>query len=481
MFLSAFEHLRGTVGFRLTLWYSGIFILSSVLLFGLAYFFLSSSLIRKDEEAIQVRLKELSALYQTGGLEYVEREVTIEKKFERRNPFFVRLAGRDNKTLLVIFPYQWSDFNMKELEVKGLEAVPQWIRLSSKGSKHFLEVASIRLAGGYLLQAGKSTEERERILRHFREIFAAVMIPLILCGFIGGAFLSTRALQPIRHVIDAIHSISTGRMDARAPSPRSGDELDELVILFNAMVEKIESLINGMRDTLDNVAHDLRTPMMRLRGIAEMALQSDCSADGCRESLADCLEESERILEMLDALMDISEAETGVMKLNLTLIDVPTMIDEVTDLYRYVAEDKRIELEMASPEDLTLTADPARLRQVLGNLIDNALKYTPEGGRVQVTAQVREKEVLLVVTDTGIGIPAEEISRIWDRLYRGDQSRSQKGLGLGLSLVRAIVRAHGGEVDVQSEPGKGSTFAITLPSDNLPFSSPSIIENVSKL
>jgi signal transduction histidine kinase len=140
-------------------------------------------------------------------------------------------------------------------------------------------------------------------------------------------------------------------------------------------------------------------------------------------------------------------------------------MEDVTELYRYVAEDKGITLHLESPKELHLTADPTRIRQVLANLVDNAIKYTAEGGKVFLEAYRNEQHIMMTVRDTGIGIPREELPRIWDRLYRGDQSRSQKGLGLGLSLVRAIIRAHKGQVEVSSEPGKGSLFTVILPSD----------------
>jgi signal transduction histidine kinase len=255
-------------------------------------------------------------------------------------------------------------------------------------------------------------------------------------------------------------------MDTRVQSPQTGDELDELATLFNGMLEKIEALINGMRDSLDNVAHDLRTPMTRLRGIAEIALRSDQNLEICREALADCVEESERILTMLNTLMDISEAETGAMKLDLESMNVSALIEGVAELYRYVAEDKGILIHTKASNDLCLTADPNRMRQILANLLDNAIKYTPTGGRIDMEAHHRGEKIIILVKDTGIGIYPEELPRIWDRLYRGDQSRSQKGLGLGLSLVKAIVRAHKGQIEVLSEPGKGSNFIISLPSDN---------------
>jgi signal transduction histidine kinase len=196
-----------------------------------------------------------------------------------------------------------------------------------------------------------------------------------------------------------------------------------------------------------------------------MALQSDQNGEVQREALAECIEESEQILTMLNTLMDISEAETGAMKLEPKELNVPELMEDVVDLYRYVAEDKGIALHIECPKGLCLTADPTRMRQVLANLLDNAIKYTPKGGEVFLEAHQKDRQVMLIMRDTGIGIPQEELPRIWDRLYRGDQSRSQKGLGLGLSFVRAIALAHKGRVEVSSEPGKGSVFTVILPAD----------------
>ncbi|MBN2032252.1 MAG: HAMP domain-containing protein [Deltaproteobacteria bacterium] len=460
MFSRPLRDLTHTVGFRLTLWYSGMFILSMSMLFGLIYLILSASLKQQDHEMIQSRLRELSTVYAQGGVEALEREVSGEKKFKKRNAFLVRVADSGNRTVFLILPYQWADFDFKVLEEKSFDG---WFKLFSRTGKDVLEVASSPLAFRYTLQVGKSTEDREKVLRNFLRIFVAALIPLVLLGFVGGIFLSYRSLRPIRQLTETVRSISSGRMDARAPMLRSRDELGDLVILFNSMVEKIERLIRAMRESLDNVAHDLRTPMTRMRGIAEMALRSDGDVEASREALADCLEESDRILKMLNTLMDISEAESGTMTLELREVKVRDVMKKVMDLYGYVAEEKELHIETRCPEDLSFVVDPLRIGQALANLLDNAVKYSPWGGNVEVTAEQKGDGVLIAVKDAGIGMGPGELPRIWDRLYRADQSRSQKGLGLGLSLVKAIVEAHKGEVGVSSEPGKGSVFTLYLP------------------
>jgi signal transduction histidine kinase len=203
--------------------------------------------------------------------------------------------------------------------------------------------------------------------------------------------------------------------------------------------------------------------MMRLRGTAELALQAPAGGDALRDALTDCVEESEQVIAMLDTLMDISEAETGVMTLQREPVVVGELLADVADLYSELAEEKNLTLRIVEPPPLTIRVDHVRMRQALANLLDNAVKYTPAGGAVELSAEETGGRVRIHVRDTGPGIPPQDLDRIWDRLYRGDSSRSARGLGLGLSLVRAITRAHGGEASVISEPGRGAEFLVELP------------------
>lgn len=471
MFLSILKRIWKTIGFRLTVWYSLLFMASSLALFGLAYFLLSSSLRQIDQEAIQSELNDYATVYRSYGRDALMMELHVDRA-EGDASFIVRLADSQNRTVSLIIPDRWAAaFDRTQLEKTATSGDEQWQYLGGKtghdsilpGEDGF-EISSVRLPDGWLLQVGNGTEKRRAVLVAFRGIFAVIILPAILAGLAGGMFLALRALRPIRDLIHALNSIiQTGETKARVPVRHSGDELDELGTLFNTMLGKLESLIHGMRAALDNVAHDLRSPMTRLRGIAEVALSSNQNGEASREALADCLEESDHVLTMLNQLMDLSEAETGAMKLELEARKVQSLIEEVIEVYRYVAEEKNIAIQATAPEELFVVADRNRLRQALANLLDNAVKYTLQGGKIDIEAFQQQQQITIVVRDTGIGIPQEDLPKIWDRLYRGDKSRSQRGLGLGLSLVRAIVHAHQGRVEVISEPNKGSRFMLHLP------------------
>jgi len=459
-----FESLRGIpkkLGFRLTLWYFVIFVFSSLAVSIVSYAFLSSSL-RDNRKAIQVKLHELVALAQTAGVKAVEEAAVVGERPSRRTAFFVRVMGPENRLVFMNTPRLWEKFDVGSSLDRPVEGA--WQYVASKGDGDVLEVTSARLPSGYLLQVGSSLEGREEILEDYRNAIIGVTIPTMLIALLGGAVFAFRAVRPIRNLIEITQSIvETGRMDVRVPEERTSGELDELVRLFNKMLERIEGLIKGIREALDNVAHDLRTPMTRLRGIAETNLQAEPTAERYQEALATCLEESERILKLLDCLMDISEAETGTTQLHLETINISALVEEIVELYQYVADEKSISVSVECPKDIFITADRSRMRQVLANLLDNAIKYNSPGGHVFIIVRQENQEATLAVKDDGIGISPEETPKIWDRLHRGDKSRSQPGLGLGLSLVRAIVHAHKGRIDVQSEPGVGSVFMVSLP------------------
>ena len=472
MFWKSLKEFTHTISFRLNVWHAVMFLVSAGILFVLLYFLLSAAIDRKDRDVIEARLREYVAVYESGGIPALRDWTTRVNEARRQRMFFVRVVTSDRTVLLLVIPQDWFEADVRLIDrftqVRYGAPAPRliaedWIRVP-RDEEVDLTVASTVLGDGTILQVGRSSDSREKLLGKFRQVFAAVIPPVLLLAFFGGAFMTRRMTKPVCDIVDAASSIiNTGRMDVRVPERPAHDELQDLVVLFNRMLAHNEELFRALRDSLDNVAHDLRTPLARLRATLEGALSREGDTNPEQDALVEALDETDRVETIIRTLMDVAHAETGLMQLHVEQTEIGLLIDDVVELYEHIAQEKGVTIESNFAEPLSVAVDAARIRQVFANLLDNAIKYTPAGGKVTISAERSDGAATIVFRDTGSGIPKADLPRIWERLYRGDKSRSEHGLGLGLSLVKAIVEAHSGHVDLWSEEGKGSEFKVCLP------------------
>jgi signal transduction histidine kinase len=459
----SFERLRrswGAVGVRLTAGYVGLLLVTLVLLFGLADWQMRRALTSRDHEAIVSAMDGLERDFGTEGLDALVEEAEERREMASVQVVYVRVIAASGEAL---FESSWPAGSLENFPTGSVNS-SDWFRVSTDDDDE-LEVATRRLSDDLYLQVAASTAPREEAIETLRETFALIVLPVLVLSFLGGLFAARHVLRPLRDFAAVTRRIAdTGIVTDRIPVRGSHDELDELARDFNGMLAHLDRLVRGIRETLDNVAHDLRTPMTTLRGRIELTLRKpDATPEIYQSALEDTLDASGQVVEILNAIMDESEAQSGTLPLRRQYTSLRRIADGVAELYQYVAEDRDIELGVGGDEEITVFVDPARMRQAIANLVDNALKYTPAGGRVDVEIAADDTSALISVHDSGSGIAEVDLPRIWDRLYRADSSRSTRGLGLGLSFVKAIVEAHDGHVSASSQTVGGSRFVVSLP------------------
>lgn len=465
MHLSRLLRLRHTLAFRLTLWYAAIFTISFFAAFAMFYFLMTSVVQSHTDQDLLNEISEYSSLLSLKGIDALETALVLEAESEGVDKVFFRVLAQNGEEIVSSNMSSWADTGIGKTALKRLTNGANHVfeTLTVPGHRHKVRILYGIIGPRKIIQIGQSLKDNERLMESFREIFGTTMaIVLVFSGLIGW-FMARRALLGVEEVTRTAMDISSGTLERRVPVKARGKEIDKLATTFNNMLDRIHALVTGMREMTDNIAHDLKSPITRIRGVAEVTLTTGKSMDEYKTMAADTIEECDHLLQMIKTMMDISEAEAGTAKLAMDKIDMSMIVRDVCELFQPIAEDKGTDIIHKVPITYCLYGDMQRLQRMVANLLDNAIKYTQSGGTVTISVNGDEGKAVISVNDTGIGISEHDLPHIFNRFYRCDQSRSLPGIGLGLSLALAIARAHGGNITATSRPGKGSSFTVTLP------------------
>ena len=456
---------RSSLALRLTIWYTAMFSLAAVVVFASCYFVVASVVQQRTDNGLLEDIDELRTLYRSEGPTALMEELEAEVVSDGNDKVFYRVFRTDGRLVLTTDMSAWPDVPSHREAVERLKTrtLPVVETLSSPEREYPARIAYGRLGGDEILQLGESLEDDDAVLAAVRTSFALTVPVILLVAGILGWLMARRALGGVVNVTEAAIDISRGDLSRRVPRTHSGDEVDQLAATFNQMLDRIQTLITGMREMTDNIAHDLRSPLARIRAVAEGALTSNPSMSDYRTVAADTIEECDRLMHLINTMLDITETEAGMADITVEPVDLGKVINDACDLFEPLAEDKNIALSCSAESAAIVHGNRHLLQRMLGNLIENALKYTPRGGNVSVILGRESTNIKLAVRDSGMGIADAEIDKVFDRFYRCEKSRSEAGSGLGLSLALAIARAHGGDITIQSKLGEGSQFTVTLP------------------
>jgi signal transduction histidine kinase len=363
--------------------------------------------------------------------------------------------------------------NVGSLE-PGVLDHPGWMETSYRRIEatddvdHRALVEVVQLPGGFRLLVGRDLEERERIYGIIANAGRWSFALVVVLGLAGGFFVSSRVLKRIDAMTGTANTIMAGDLSGRLPISGTGDELDRLADNLNAMLERIEALMHGLKEVSDNIAHDLKTPLTRLRNRCEEALRGATTTAEYRAVLEATIGESDELIRTFDALLMIARAESGQARDNMTEFDAAQIARDVTELYEPLADEKGLALTVDAPGAAPVRGNRELVGQALANLVDNAIKYAQPNGKansesteIVVRAGNDGERIMLSVADRGPGIPQADRGRVVERFVRLEQSRSKPGSGLGLSLASAVARLHGGELKLEdNHPGLRSTIAL---------------------
>ena len=455
-----------TLAFRLTFWYAAIFTISSCVAFLFFYLLISSLIRERTDQDLLEQAGKFTTLLSTNGMDAVKRVAVIEAQAAGERKIFFRLLSQAGEVFSSSNMSYWRDIGVQRKAIQDLleNGRPVLDTIVIPDREHEVRILYSILGQGVILQLGQSMDNYTRFIEAFKKIFVATIVSLLFFAALIGWFMARQALSGLGEVTRTAQHISGGTLEERVPVKGREDEIDQLAITFNHMLDRIQKLVMEIKEMSDNIAHDLKSPITRIRGTAEVTLTTDAPIEEYMHMASSTIEECDRLLDMINTMLLISKTEAGVGGQIPEEMDLAEVIRDACELFQAIAEDKGITMTCSIPNTCTVHGDIRMIQRMIGNILDNAMKYTPPDGTVDISLDMtNQKCALILVQDSGIGIPETDLPHVFERFYRGDSSRTQAGSGLGLSLAQAIARSHGGNISISSSPNKGSTFTVTLP------------------
>ncbi len=455
-----------TLAFRLTLWYAGIFILSACIAFFFFYFLITSVIRQQTDQDLLSEARTFSSILAVQGPDALKRQAFLEAQAGGEKKIFFRLLFITGQLFSSSNMSYWRDIGVKKEVINRLlnDSGPIFDTINIPNRKHQVRILYAVLGPGMIVQLGRAMDNYTRIIEAFQRIFVITMAALFILAAVVGWFMAKRALAGVETVTQTARRISDRSLDERVPVKTRVNEIDQLAITFNQMLDRIQKLVTEIKEMNDNIAHDLKSPITRIRGIAEVSMTTESTLQDYENMAGSTVEECDRLLDMINTMLIISKTEAGVGQFESKELDVARVVQDACELFLPMAESHGVNLICDAPERLLIIGDVRMIQRMISNLLDNSVKYTPEGGNIHVAAHSDKRQSIQIsVRDTGMGISPEDLPHIFERFYRCDPSRSLAGTGLGLSFARAIASAHGGEITVASEVNHGSTFTVELP------------------
>jgi signal transduction histidine kinase len=465
MSLKKIRSLWHTLALRLALYYAGILMASCCAAF-LFFYFIGSSVIESNRDQILMGdLSELMTSLKSQGLQEFKDAVTAETASDGVQNIFIRLFSADGKEILSSDMSSWGAMGISPQARTQLAKAPgPFLEIRNvPGREHKARLIYGLTSSGQILQIGASLEHDDKFLILFWTAFGILMTLVIPFATFSGWLIGRRALMGVEQVTRTALDISNGDLGQRVSLDSGAEEITRLAGTFNAMLDRIDALVAGIRNITDDIAHDLKKPIARIRVIAEKNLSTNHFDGQDEQGSARIMEECDYLMQMIDTMLDLSEAEAGAAHLDMMQIDMAGIVRNAHELFYPLAEDRGLSFTLDVPETCLVSGDMRKLQRMIANLLDNAFKYTLPGGEVAIAMKEDSDRVMISIRDTGLGISEDDLPRIFERFFRCDKSRSEAGIGLGLTLAKAIAGSHGGDITALSSPGRGSTFTIVLP------------------